>query len=201
MGNNQSNHFPHIPGKITWYGTRLSTVNHRPFLSDFFLRGGAVCTQATLKMTMKDVNDSNVEDHYRIKAKEQAATMTMTMTEPKPEPITLTIAITMTMSLTLTTMSLTLTTTMPMTTTTTTTTTIIMLTIISLKLTIAIKMMIAMTRKYRWVQCRESQKFRNGKRLFPFSNRANTRQKKVVSIAVNLLCKKSSQPTNESFCQ
>ena len=47
MGNNQSNHFPHIPGKITCYGTRLSTVNHRPFLSDFFLRGGAVCTQAT----------------------------------------------------------------------------------------------------------------------------------------------------------
>ena len=29
MGNNQSNHFPHIPGKITWHGTRLSTVNHR----------------------------------------------------------------------------------------------------------------------------------------------------------------------------
>ena len=27
-------------------GTRLLTVNHRPFLSDFFLRGGAVCTQA-----------------------------------------------------------------------------------------------------------------------------------------------------------
>ena len=190
MGNNQSNHFPHIPGKITWYGTRLSTVNHRPFLSDFFLRGGAVCTQVTLKMTMKDVNDSNVEDHYRIKAKEQAATMTMTMTEPKPEPITMTIAITMTMSLTLTT-----------TTTTTTTKTIIMLTIISLTLTIAIKMMIAMARKYRWLQSRESQTFRNGKRLFPFSNRANTRQTKVVSIAVNLLCKKSSQPTNESFCQ
>ena len=40
MGNNQSNHFPHIPGKITWYGTRLSTVNHRPFLSDFFLGEG-----------------------------------------------------------------------------------------------------------------------------------------------------------------
>ena len=157
----------------------------------FFLRGGAVCTQATLKLTMKDVNDSNVEGHYRIKAKEQATTMTMTMTKLKPEPITLTIAITMTMSLTLTT-------TMPMTTTTTTTTTtIIMLTIISLTLTMAIKMMIAMTRKYRWVQCRESQKFRNGKRLFPFSNRANTRQTKVVSIAVNLLCKKSSQPTNE----
>ena len=36
MGNNQSNHFPHIPGKITWYWTRLTTVNHRPFLSDFF---------------------------------------------------------------------------------------------------------------------------------------------------------------------
>ena len=133
-----------------------------------------------LKMTMKDVNDSNVEDHNRIKAKELTATMTIT--EPKPEPITLTIAITMTMSLTLT-------------------TTIIMLTIISLTLTMAIKMMIAMTRKYRWVQCRESQKFRNGKRLFPFSNRANTRQTKVVSIAVILLCKKSSQPNNESFCQ
>ena len=27
-------------------GTRLPTVNHRPFLSDFFLRKGAVCTQA-----------------------------------------------------------------------------------------------------------------------------------------------------------
>ena len=24
-------------------------VNHRPFLSDFFLRGGAVCTQASDK--------------------------------------------------------------------------------------------------------------------------------------------------------
>ena len=123
-------------------------------------------------MTMKDVNDSNVEDHNRIKAKE--------LTEP--EPITLTIAITMTMSLTLTT-------TMSMTTKTTTKT-IIMLTIISLTLTMAIKIMIGKTREYRWVQCRESQKFRNGKRLFPFSNRANTRQTKVVSIAVN-----------ESFCQ
>ena len=143
-----------------------------------------------LKMTMKDVNDSNVEDHNRIKAKELTATMTMT----EPEPITLTIAITMTMSLTLTT-------TMSMTTTTTTTITILMLTIISLTLTMAIKMMTAMTRKYRWVQCRESQKFRNGKRLFPFSNRTNTRQTKVVSIAVNLLCKQSSQPTNESFRQ
>ena len=122
-----------------------------------------------LKMAMKDVNDSNVEDHNRIKAKE------LTEPEPEPEPITLTIAITMTMSLTLT---------------TTTMTTIIMLTIISLTLTMAIKIMIGMTRKYRWVQCRESQKFRNGKRLFPFSNRANTRQTKVVSIAVN-----------ESFCQ
>ena len=39
MGNNQSNHFPHIPGKITWYWTRLTTVNHRPFLSDFFFLG------------------------------------------------------------------------------------------------------------------------------------------------------------------
>ena len=46
MGNNQSNHFPHIPGKITWYWTRLTTVNHRPFLRLFFLRGGAFCTQA-----------------------------------------------------------------------------------------------------------------------------------------------------------
>ena len=173
------------------WNTTINGKSQTVPVSDFFLRGGAVCTQATFKMTVKDVNDSNVEDHNRIKAKELAATMTMT--EPKPEPITLTVAITMTMSLTLTT-------TMPMTTTTTTTT-IIMLTIISLTLTMAIKIMIAMTRKYRWVQCRESQKFRNGKRLFPFSNRVNTRQTKVVSIAFNLLCKNSSQPTNESFCQ
>ena len=132
----------------------------------------------TLKLTIKDVKDSNVEDHNRIYARKLTETMTMTEPEPEPEPepITLTIVITMTMSLTLT------------TTTTTTTIIIIMLTI-------------AMTRKYRWVQCREGQKFWNGKRLFPFSNRAKTRQTKVVSIAVNLLCKQSSQPTNESFRQ
>ena len=58
MGNNQSNHFPHIPGKITWYGTRLSTVNHRPFLSDFFLRGGAVCTQATSRLLSSEEKTS-----------------------------------------------------------------------------------------------------------------------------------------------
>ena len=144
-----------------------------------------------LKMTMKDVNVSNVEDHNRIKAKELTATMTMTArarARAKPnnvdhrdnnEDV------------------------------------------IDIDddddddnnknnnnvdnhfidVNYGNKMMIAMTRKYRWVQCRESQKFRNGKRLFPFSNRANTRQTKVVSIAVNLLCKQYSQPTNESFCQ
>ena len=57
-----------------------------------------------LKMAMKDVNDSNVEDHNRIKAKE------LTEPEAEPEPITLTIAITMTMSLTLTTTTTTMTT-------------------------------------------------------------------------------------------
>ena len=36
MGNNQSNHFPHIPGKITWYGIRLSTLNHRRSSPIFF---------------------------------------------------------------------------------------------------------------------------------------------------------------------
>ena len=36
MGKNQSNYFAHIPGKITWYGTRLSTVNHRRSSPIFF---------------------------------------------------------------------------------------------------------------------------------------------------------------------
>ena len=44
-GNDQSNHFPHIPGKITWYWTRLSTVNHRRSSPIFFPRAGG-CTQA-----------------------------------------------------------------------------------------------------------------------------------------------------------
>ena len=45
MGNNQSNHFPHIPGKITWYATRLSTVNHRRSSPVFFFRRAGGCTQ------------------------------------------------------------------------------------------------------------------------------------------------------------
>ena len=35
-GDNQLNHFLHILGKITWYWTRLSTVNHRRSSSNSF---------------------------------------------------------------------------------------------------------------------------------------------------------------------
>ena len=45
MGNNQSNHFPHIPEKVTWSLNTIINGKSQTLLSDFFEgRGG--CTQA-----------------------------------------------------------------------------------------------------------------------------------------------------------
>ena len=45
-GNNQSNHFPHIPEKVTWSLNTIINGKSQTLLSDFFEgRGG--CTQAT----------------------------------------------------------------------------------------------------------------------------------------------------------
>ena len=41
MGNNQSNHFPHIPEKVTWSLNTIINGKSQTLLSDFFLRGGA----------------------------------------------------------------------------------------------------------------------------------------------------------------
>ena len=40
-GNNQSNHFPHIPEKVTWSLNTIINGKSQTLLSDFFLRGGA----------------------------------------------------------------------------------------------------------------------------------------------------------------
>ena len=46
-GNNQSNHFPHIPEKVTWSLNTIINGKSQTLLSDFFEgRGG--CTQAKL---------------------------------------------------------------------------------------------------------------------------------------------------------
>ena len=41
MGNNQSNHFPHIPEKVTWSLNTIINGKSQTLLSDFFFRGGA----------------------------------------------------------------------------------------------------------------------------------------------------------------
>ena len=46
MGTNQSNHFPHIPEKVTWSLNTIINGKSQTLLSDFFeVRGG--CTQAS----------------------------------------------------------------------------------------------------------------------------------------------------------
>ena len=48
MGNNQSNHFPHIPENVTWSLNTIINGKSQMLLSDFFEgRGG--CTQAKLR--------------------------------------------------------------------------------------------------------------------------------------------------------
>ena len=52
MGNNQSNHFPHIPEKVTWSLNTIINGKSQTLLSVFFEdRGG--CTQATKSWTMQ----------------------------------------------------------------------------------------------------------------------------------------------------
>ena len=46
---NQSDHFPHIPGKITWSPYMIINGESQTLLLRFFLRGGGSCTQATHK--------------------------------------------------------------------------------------------------------------------------------------------------------
>ena len=51
MGNNQLNHFPHIPEKVTWSLNTIINGKSQTLLSDFFEgRGG--CTQARLLVHM-----------------------------------------------------------------------------------------------------------------------------------------------------
>ena len=45
MGNNQSNHFPHIPEKVTWSLNTIINGKSQTLLSDFFEERGG-CTQA-----------------------------------------------------------------------------------------------------------------------------------------------------------
>jgi len=45
MGNNQSNHFPHIPEKVTWSLNTIINGKSQTLLSDFF-EGRGCCTQA-----------------------------------------------------------------------------------------------------------------------------------------------------------
>ena len=43
MGNNQSNHFPHIPEKVTWSLNTIINGKSQTLLSDFFeVRGGCI---------------------------------------------------------------------------------------------------------------------------------------------------------------
>ena len=46
MGNNQSNHFPYIPEKVTWSLNTIINGKSQTLLSDFFEDKGG-CTQAT----------------------------------------------------------------------------------------------------------------------------------------------------------
>ena len=53
-GNNQSNHFPHIPEKVTWSLNTIINGKSQTFLSDFFEgRGG--CTQARMTKDVKNI--------------------------------------------------------------------------------------------------------------------------------------------------
>ena len=57
MGNNQSNHFPHIPEKVTWSLNTIINGKSQTLLSDFFEgRGG--CTQARRAQLVCDSPDS-----------------------------------------------------------------------------------------------------------------------------------------------
>ena len=50
MGNNQSNHFPHIPEKVTWSLNTIINGKSQTLLSDFFFQGRGGCTQARLRV-------------------------------------------------------------------------------------------------------------------------------------------------------
>ena len=66
MGNNQSNHFPHIPEKVTWSLNTIINGKSQTLLSDFFeVRGG--CTQAIFKLEflLRNVSEKNILKPFR----------------------------------------------------------------------------------------------------------------------------------------
>ena len=70
MGNNQSNHFPHIPEKVTWSLNTIINGKSQTLLSDFFEdRGG--CTQATLRVGRDNFNDAKVAAVFKGKKEGQ----------------------------------------------------------------------------------------------------------------------------------
>ena len=64
MGTNQSNHFPHIPEKVTWSLNTIINGKSQTLLSDFFeVRGG--CTQAKLLLA-STLSPKTLTNHWTI---------------------------------------------------------------------------------------------------------------------------------------
>ena len=64
MGNNQSNHFPHIPENVTWSLNTIINGKSQTLLSDFFFEGRGGCTQAT-RSRDRDVLTRDLAVNYK----------------------------------------------------------------------------------------------------------------------------------------